>query len=211
MGKQTQKDKDIDKELLLISRKENNESEQAKVEMIEKYTPMIWHVASTLAFYREGNNEDLLQAGILGIMRAIETYDEEKNSSVKTWMYYNIRKALQQCKNSEFTVRTTQYHRDRGGVASSYEYIDEVLYEKAEPIDPYILEDNIHLTSDILIYLNRKFPAKYAEIFYKYYFEAATIKELDKEYNLISKMVIYQVKVAIRKKFFKKGKKNGRK
>lgn len=201
-------DKDKDKALMIRA---HNGDEKSIEAIIEQYTPMIHHIITRKHYWHNDNDNDLVNDGMLGIMMAISTYDEAKNGVVSTWMYCHIRKQLQLGKRAEFNVQTPhasdhrifadEYLEDRK-VPESY----KSHHSHHSPTDNAEMEDKIKLVSEILIWLNKRFPKHYAEIFYKYFFEDLTLKELDEEYDLQAKQVIYQIKIAIKKKFNKKGK-----
>ena len=180
----------------------HNGDAQAIAELIDLYTPMIHHIIQRNHYWYQDNTNDLVNDGYLGIMQAISNYDPLKNAVISTWMYCYIRKYLQLGKRAEFNVQVPSGSAKR---IFAMAYLDDI-HATRTPIDSAEDEDKVRLVSDILIWLNRKFPKHYAEIFYKYFFEDRSLGELNEEYGTQAKQIIYQIKIAIRKKFNRKGK-----
>ncbi|MCX8110190.1 MAG: FliA/WhiG family RNA polymerase sigma factor [Syntrophorhabdaceae bacterium] len=70
--------------------------ESEKERLIEEYLPIIKHLAYkiTKGFDDETTTEDLISAGIMGLLEAIEKYDPKKGAQLKTFAYLRIRGAM---------------------------------------------------------------------------------------------------------------------
>lgn len=72
----------------------NKQLEKEKI--IEEYLPIIKHLAYKMGkgFDDEMTVEDLISAGIMGLLEAIEKYDPTKGAQLKTFAYLRIRGAM---------------------------------------------------------------------------------------------------------------------
>ncbi|HXW68184.1 MAG TPA: FliA/WhiG family RNA polymerase sigma factor [Dissulfurispiraceae bacterium] len=71
-------------------------SEKEKEELIGKFLPRVKYYASRYAFYlpSELSIEDLVSAGIIGLLEAMERYDPSFNASLSTFADFRIRGAI---------------------------------------------------------------------------------------------------------------------
>lgn len=71
-------------------------SPDARQEYIEKYTPLIRYVAERLVARLPGHisKDDLLSAGILGLIDAVDKFDPERNILFKTYAEFRIKGAM---------------------------------------------------------------------------------------------------------------------
>jgi len=71
-------------------------SEKEKEELIGKFLPRVKYYASRYAFYlpAEVSIEDLVSAGIIGLLEAMERYDPSFNASLSTFADFRIRGAI---------------------------------------------------------------------------------------------------------------------
>lgn len=67
-----------------------------KERLIEEYLPVIKHFAYKISkgFDDETTTEDLISAGILGLLEAIEKFDPTRGAQLKTFAYLRIRGAM---------------------------------------------------------------------------------------------------------------------
>ncbi len=67
-----------------------------KEEVILKYAPLIKYVAARIAMHLPSNIsvEDLISAGIVGLINAIDRYDPSRNTEFKTYAEYRIKGAI---------------------------------------------------------------------------------------------------------------------
>jgi RNA polymerase sigma factor for flagellar operon FliA len=71
-------------------------SEKEKEQIIEQFLPRVKYYASRYAFYLppELSIEDLVSAGIIGLLEAIERYDPSFNASLSTFADFRIRGSI---------------------------------------------------------------------------------------------------------------------
>ena len=71
-------------------------SEKEKEQIIEQFLPRVKYYASRYSFYLppELSGEDLVSAGIIGLLEAIERYDPCFNASLSTFADFRIRGAI---------------------------------------------------------------------------------------------------------------------
>jgi RNA polymerase sigma factor for flagellar operon FliA len=71
-------------------------SEKEKEQIVEQFQPRVKYYASRYAFYlpAELSIEDLVSAGIIGLLEAIERYDPSLNASLSTFADFRIRGAI---------------------------------------------------------------------------------------------------------------------
>ncbi len=71
-------------------------SEEEKEQIIGQFLPRVKYYASRYAFYlpAELSIEDLVSAGIIGLLEAIERYDPSFNASLSTFADFRIRGAI---------------------------------------------------------------------------------------------------------------------
>jgi len=71
-------------------------SEKEKEDLIGKFLPRVKYYASRYAFYlpSELSIEDLVSAGIIGLLEAMERYDPSFNASLSTFADFRIRGAI---------------------------------------------------------------------------------------------------------------------
>jgi RNA polymerase sporulation-specific sigma factor len=64
--------------------------------IVKQYTPLVHKIVSKYAWMSpKHSREDLVQEGLLGIVKAIETFDLERGTRFMTWVYPNVRGAVQ--------------------------------------------------------------------------------------------------------------------
>jgi RNA polymerase sporulation-specific sigma factor len=64
--------------------------------IVEQYTPLVHKIVNRYAWMSpKHSREDLVQEGLLGVVKAIETFDLERGTRFMTWVYPNVRGAVQ--------------------------------------------------------------------------------------------------------------------
>ena len=79
-----------DEELLAYCRQGNPEAEET---LIRRYGPVIRSLARPY-FLTGGNSEDLIQEGMLGLLNAIRRYDQQEDTSFRTFAVLCIRRRM---------------------------------------------------------------------------------------------------------------------
>lgn len=71
--------------------------------IVEKYTPLVHKTVNRYAWMSpQHSKEDLVQEGLLGIVRAIETFDTSRNLQFMTWVFPQVRGAVQGVARKEY-------------------------------------------------------------------------------------------------------------
>jgi len=69
---------------------------QSITRIIEQYTPLVHKIVNKYAWMSPTHSrEDLVQEGLLGIIKAIETFDLQRGFRFMTWVYPQVRGAVQ--------------------------------------------------------------------------------------------------------------------
>ena len=73
-----------------------NGDAKAITEVVKQYTPLVHKIVNKYSFMApKHSREDLVQEGLLGIVKAIETFDPSQEVAPMTWIYPNVRGAVQ--------------------------------------------------------------------------------------------------------------------
>jgi RNA polymerase sporulation-specific sigma factor len=65
-------------------------------QIVEQYTPLVHKIVSKYAWMAPSHSrEDLVQEGLVGIVKAIETFDLSRGTRLMTWIYPKVRGAVQ--------------------------------------------------------------------------------------------------------------------
>lgn len=64
--------------------------------IVEQYTPLVHKIVNKYAWMSpKHSRDDLVQEGLLGIVKAIETFDLSRGTRFMTWVYPQVRGAVQ--------------------------------------------------------------------------------------------------------------------
>lgn len=64
--------------------------------VVEQYTPLVHKIVAKYAWMSPSHSkEDLVQEGLLGVVKAIQTFDLSRDVQPMTWIYPNVRGAVQ--------------------------------------------------------------------------------------------------------------------
>jgi RNA polymerase sporulation-specific sigma factor len=64
--------------------------------LVEQYTPLVHKIVNKYAWMSPSHSrEDLVQEGLLGVVKAIETFDMKRGTRFMTWVYPQVRGAVQ--------------------------------------------------------------------------------------------------------------------
>jgi RNA polymerase sigma factor (sigma-70 family) len=64
--------------------------------VVEQYTPLVHKIVNRYAWMSpKHSRDDLVQEGLLGIVKALETFDLERGYQFMTWVYPQVRGAVQ--------------------------------------------------------------------------------------------------------------------
>ena len=69
---------------------------QSITKIVEQYTPLVHKIVNKYAWMSPSHSrEDLVQEGLLGIVKALETFDVSQGTQFMTWVYPQVRGAVQ--------------------------------------------------------------------------------------------------------------------
>lgn len=105
-------------EILNLQQKHKNGDETALETLLEEFKPMVKSI-SRHYFLLDGDEEDLVQEGMIGLYKAIESYSKEKNASFQTFAYVCILRQVQMAvrkslRNKQNTLNTSLPLSDQG-------------------------------------------------------------------------------------------------
>lgn len=64
--------------------------------IVEQYTPLVHKIVNKYAWMSpQHSREDLVQEGLIGIVKAIETFNPDRGTRFMTWVYPQVRGAVQ--------------------------------------------------------------------------------------------------------------------
>lgn len=89
---------------------------KSREEVVVEYAPLVRHIANRLAARLPENldREDLIQAGMIGLLDAIEKYDSSREAQFRTYAEFRIKGAmLDDLRASDWVPRTVREHADR--------------------------------------------------------------------------------------------------
>lgn len=140
----------VDDETLIRAYRDGNSS--AVDYLLEKYKPLVRKKARTL-YLIGGENEDLIQEGMIALYKAIRDYDTEKDSSFVQFaevciehQLYNVIKGANRMKNSPLNTYISLYSPLRASQdSSSRETLADTLLpnELINPEDIVIDKENV--------------------------------------------------------------------
>jgi len=89
---------------------------KSREEIVLEYAPLVRHIANRLAARLPENldRDDLVQAGMIGLLDAIEKYDSGREAQFRTYAEFRIKGAmLDDLRASDWVPRTVREHADR--------------------------------------------------------------------------------------------------
>jgi len=96
--------------------------------IVEQYTPLVHKIVNKYAWMApKHSREDLVQEGLLGIVKAIETFDLSRGYRFMTWVYPQVRGAVQGVARKENRIPKYQKSLEQADWAHNLE--DPVQYE----------------------------------------------------------------------------------
>ena len=96
--------------------------------IVEQYTPLVHKIVNKYAWMSPRHSrEDLVQEGLLGIVKAIETFDLSRGNRFMTWVYPKVRGAVQGVARRDNRVPRYQLSLEQSDWGHNLE--DTVQYE----------------------------------------------------------------------------------
>lgn len=96
--------------------------------IVEQYTPLVQKIVNKYAWMSPRHSrEDLVQEGLIGIVKAIETFDLSSGYKFMTWVYPKVRGAVQGVARKDNRIPKYQLSLEQSDWGHNLE--DEVQYE----------------------------------------------------------------------------------
>ncbi|MBP3924859.1 sigma-70 family RNA polymerase sigma factor [bacterium] len=87
------------------------------LQIVEKCMYLVRKIAGTVSVQSGISTEDLVQVGSIGLIKAIDFFDKEKNTKFKTYMSYFIKGEIK------------HYLRDKGSIIKAPRELQELVYK----------------------------------------------------------------------------------
>ncbi len=129
-----------DEELITSLYEKNADIEEY---LLEKYKPLVRKIAKTDAFkISGGDHEDLLQEGMIGLMKAVKNYDPRKGASFFTFAALCIRGQMinaVEASNRDKNIALNSYislyeNTSEGGDSKLMDSVDELMTRSVEDV-----------------------------------------------------------------------------
>lgn len=175
-------------DLILINlAKENNSN--AKEELITKYSPIIKSQIKKYAFIDCYDNEDLMQYGILSILKAIDTFDTNKSSSFSSYVKWTISNNFAYlCRKNNINKKALSLNNKTDG---GFEIMD-FLEEKATTEDIILNEYEDNRIKEAVNFLNDEY--KHLFDFLMYSGVRCPLKRYSEKYGIPYSKCLYRKK-----------------
>jgi len=110
--------------------------------IVEQYTPLVQKIVNKYAWMSPRHSrEDLVQEGLIGIVKAIETFDLSSGYKFMTWVYPKVRGAVQGVARKDNRVPKYQLSLEQSDWGHNLE--DEVRYEVKDEYKADLIHDLI--------------------------------------------------------------------
>jgi len=115
---------------------------KAITEVVKQYTPLVHKIVNRYAWMSpQHSREDLVQEGILGIVRALETFDLNRKVAPMTWIYPQVRGAVQGVARRDHRLPKYSLSLEQSDWAKNLE--DTVQYEVQDEYRAGLVHDLI--------------------------------------------------------------------
>ena len=115
------KDRNIEEvDVLVLAYKACNDEKKKRIihlSLVENAMSLVKKIASTISFQSGISNEDLIQVGSIGLIKAIEFFDPKKNVKFKTYASYFIRGEIK------------HYLRDKASIIKAPRELQELVFK----------------------------------------------------------------------------------
>lgn len=126
--------------------------------IIEQYTPLVHKIVNKYSWMSPSHSrEDLVQEGLLGVVKAIETFDMNRGNAFMSWVYPQVRGAVQNLARKEHRIPVPLEFGEGASFNASY---------KVEAEGSYILKYDLDMDKirDIVINCCGSVDSKRAQI-----------------------------------------------
>lgn len=179
------------REILELIKKAKEGNQEALEEIIQKYQKMIENINRCW-----GNTEDGIQEGIMGLLKALELYDIEKNVKFSTFAYYWILQRIRRYREKEY-YRTSckQIMKIQRGKTKKVREIEakeyfQAMQEKAENTELKVYTEQL---------IQKVCTERERKILYTVYVQGYTYAEIGKEMGLTQQRITAILKRILQK------------
>lgn len=179
------------REIFELIKKAKEGNQEAIEEIIQKYQKMIENINRCW-----GNTEDGIQEGIIGLLKALELYDIEKNVKFSTFAYYWILQRIRRYREKEY-YRTSckQIMKIQRGKAKKVREIEakeyfQAMQEKDENTELKVYTEQI---------IQKVCTERERKILYAVYVQGYTYVEIGKEMGLTQQRITAILKRILQK------------
>lgn len=110
--------------------------------LVEQYTPLVHKIVNKYAWMSPTHSrEDLVQEGLLGVVKAIETFDLERGTRFMTWVYPQVRGAVQGVARRDNRLPKFPLSLEQSDWAKNLE--DPILFELKDEYTSNLVHDII--------------------------------------------------------------------
>lgn len=171
---------------------------------IKKYEGIVYSIAKRYST-SDSDLQDLIQAGMLGLYKAIDTYKNNAGTKLSTWAYIFIRNEIQLLKNNELIVKinpvTAAKHKiEICSIGDST--IDNLETDSDMPCDRIISEEQARKDAkrffSVYQILNKRFTEVERNIILEYFQAGKTIRYLRAKYKVDVWAILERVKGLIK-------------
>ena len=187
-------DKWTDDELAMEANRSSQNSDAAMDFLLEKYKKNVRRKARTL-YLVGGDNDDLMQEGMIGLLKAVSSFNCEKEASFATYaelcisrQLYNTIKASNRKKNSPLNSYVSLYSPiDQNEEIEHHSVLADVLLAKdtLNPEDIFIDKE----TTSMIEYELGKRLSSYEKKVLGFYLEGLNYQEIAKELDKTPKSI----------------------
>lgn len=179
------------REILELIKKAKEGNQEALEEIIQKYQKMIENINRCW-----GDTEDGIQEGIMGLLKALELYNIEKNVKFSTFAYYWILQRIRRYREKEY-YRTSckQIMKIQRGQAKKVREIEakeyfQAMQEKAENTELKVYTEQL---------IQKVCTERERKILYAVYVQGYTYAEIGKEMGLTQQRITAILKRILQK------------
>lgn len=179
------------REILELIKKAKEGNQEAMEEIIQKYQKMIENINRCW-----GDTEDGIQEGIMGLLKALELYDIEKNVKFSTFAYYWILQRIRRYREKEY-YRTSckQIMKIQRAKAKKVREIEakeyfQAMQEKDENTELKVYTEQI---------IQKVCTERERKILYSVYVQGYTYVEIGKEMGLTQQRITAILKRILQK------------
>ena len=188
------------------SENDNKKKQLAYLNLVSETLKLVKKIASGIHPLPPGvGNDDLIQVGALGVLKAIDLYKVEDKGSFKTYVSICIKgKILQFLRDKAYTIkppRDLKENETRNIIS-----LDEAVFsaDGAETVLDRISDEDFEQTYEnkkMIEFALNKLANQEKEAIYKYYIEGLKKKEIAQELGVSAMQVTRLIKRALKKMY----------